>query len=153
MSLQPQRFGDRAVFAVEVGEVVSPGVRAVDLWAAGKHLTADDNLVFLPYFRRRLAEAVDQLRTRGLPPSPYPGRSPEEVFRRLHADENGLRERFWFLDWGETLDNVSGYAYLDGEFVIAFAFWRHGSEVFAVRVAPGDLIAVLAAAAEAIRSD
>jgi hypothetical protein len=26
--------------------------------------------------------------------------------------------------WGETIDNVSRYAYLDGDLVLVFAFWR-----------------------------
>jgi hypothetical protein len=37
-------FGDRATFAVEVGEPTAAALRVVDLWAAGTWLTTDDNV-------------------------------------------------------------------------------------------------------------
>ena len=55
-----RQFGDRTTFAVEVGGTATPGLRVVDLWAAGRRLTVDDNgpgvpdelreRIFDPYF-------------------------------------------------------------------------------------------------------
>jgi hypothetical protein len=42
----------------------------------------------------------------------------------LEQDETEFREQFWFMLWGETIDDVSRYAYLDGDLVLVFAFWR-----------------------------
>ena len=45
-------FGDKQRFAVEVGEFRgdSDRLRRVDLWAAGRWLTCDDNTAFVPQF-------------------------------------------------------------------------------------------------------
>jgi hypothetical protein len=69
---------------------------------------------------------ADRVRRRDVRPCPFPGRAPEEIFRLLHGDETGFREQFWFMQWGETLDNVSLYAYLNDDLVIVFQFWRAG---------------------------
>ena len=52
-----RRFGDRARFSVEVGEIIPVGLRTVDLWAGGKWLTTDDNAAFLPMFPRRTSRS------------------------------------------------------------------------------------------------
>jgi hypothetical protein len=39
------------------------------------------------------------------------------------ADETAFRESFWFMQWGEIIDNVARYAYLDDVLVLVFAFW------------------------------
>ena len=41
------QIGDRATFAAEVGARTSRDLRTVDLWAAGKLLTTDDNAAFV----------------------------------------------------------------------------------------------------------
>ncbi len=119
-----RRFGDRATFAIEIGEVTSPDLRVVDLWAAGSWLTTDDNVVYVPSFRHCLRSSAGHVRRRDVPPCPYPDRRPEEIYQVLHADQTAFREQFWFMAWGETVDNVSRYAYLDDDLVIVFAFWR-----------------------------
>jgi hypothetical protein len=46
-----ERFGDRETFAVEVGSSAgSAALRVVDIWAAGKRLTVDDNVAYIPSF-------------------------------------------------------------------------------------------------------
>ncbi|OKI79503.1 hypothetical protein A6A27_40595 [Micromonospora sp. CB01531] len=62
------------------------------------------------------------MRRRDVKPCPFPGRAPEEIFRLLHADETVFREQFWFMHWGETVDNVSTYAYLDDDLVFRLSF-------------------------------
>lgn len=124
--LMMRRFGDRASFSVEIGETTSPSLRAVDLWAGGKLLTTDDNTAFLPTFIHFLRSTAVQVRRRDVSPCPFPVRSPAEIFRLLDADdETDFREQFWLMHWGETVDNVTSYVYLDGDdLVIISGCWR-----------------------------
>jgi hypothetical protein len=78
-----------------------------------------------------------------------------EIFRLLQADETEFRERFWFMHWGPTVDNVSPYAWLDDDLVIVFAFWRERDpfpedlgRVFVARIPPDDFAATLEEAAD-----
>lgn len=155
-----RRFGDRGTFAVELGEVESPQLRIVDLWAAGTQLTTDDNSAFLPFFSPAMRSTAAQVRRRDVQPCPFPGRSPEDNFRRLERDKTEFRERFWFMQWGETVDNVSRYAYLDGDLVLVFAFWRsthlfpdERGRIFAARIPPDDFVATLVAAADLLDAE
>jgi hypothetical protein len=155
-----RRFGNRATFAVEVGEVESPQLRIVDLWAAGKRLTTDDNSAFLPSFCGAIRSTAEQVRRGDLRHCPFPGRSPKEIFRLLEQDETEFRERFWFMEWGETVDNVSRYAYLDGDLVLAFAFWRPThpfpddlGTIFVARLPPDEFVTTVLAAAELLDAE
>src|SRR5690242_13789783 len=81
-----ERFGDRATFAVEIDGVATPGLRVVDLWAAGRRLTVDDNAAYVPslvFYMRADAERVRQGR---VPACPFPGRGPAEIFELVYAD-------------------------------------------------------------------
>ncbi|KUJ46996.1 hypothetical protein [Micromonospora maris] len=155
-----RRFGDRATFAVEVGRVGSHQLRVVDLWAAGKRLTTEDNWAFLPFFIRVMRSSAAQVRRRDVKPCPFPGRAPEEIFRLLHADETEFREQFWFMRWGETVDNVSMYGYLDDDLVIVFEFWRDDhpfaedlSKVFIARIPPEEFVATVEEAAHLLDAE
>ncbi|MEV4637893.1 hypothetical protein AB0J80_11115 [Actinoplanes sp. NPDC049548] len=153
-----RRFGDRADFAVEIGVQQSPQLRVVDLWAAGKRLTTADNVAFVPFLARAMRSTAAQLRRRDVEPCPAPGREPGEIFALLHADQTDFRERFWFLEWGEIVDNVSRYAYRDDDnVVLVFAFWRADhpapedqGKVFVANLRPDALAAVLEGAADCI---
>ncbi|MBV1855922.1 hypothetical protein [Catellatospora tritici] len=138
-----ERIGDRATFAMEIGAYTG-GLRVVDIWAGGKRLTVDDNFAFVPAFLRLIRPDAARVRLRELPPSPFPGRPGEEVFRLLAADEE-QRYEYGFLRWGETVDNVSCVAYLDGELVLVFSFWRpthpvpaDRGRIFVARIDPDD---------------
>ena len=56
-------YGQRKRFAVTVGEVLGEGrqQRRVEVCAANRWLTCDDNLVYVPHFAGRLQSAVGQL--------------------------------------------------------------------------------------------
>nr|WP_245871036.1 hypothetical protein [Asanoa hainanensis] len=142
---------------MEIGEITPPSMRTVDLWAGGKWLTTDDNTVFLPVFINFLRSTAAQVDRRDVSPCPFPERSPEEIFRLLYADdETDFREQFWLLHWGETVDNVTSYVYLDGDdLVIVFSFWRADrpipedlGKVFVARIPPDEFVVVLEQAAD-----
>jgi hypothetical protein len=160
-----RRFGDRAKFAVEVSGVWPPPpapatgeLRTVDLWAAGKRLTTDDNTAFLPTFIGLLRSTAARVSHREVGPRPFPHRSPKDIFQLLHADdETAFRERFWLMHWGETVDNVTSYAYLDGDdLVIVFSHSRAEEglgEVFVARIAADEFAAVLDEAADLLDAE
>ncbi|MFG1839922.1 hypothetical protein ACGFH8_15920 [Micromonospora sp. NPDC049175] len=144
------RFGTRDTFAVEVGEILSPNLRVVDLWAAGKKLTTHDNVAYVPSLCHYMQTAAAEVRQRAIRPRPSRERSPEEIFRQFEADETDFRERYWFLQWSEIVDNVSCYAYLDDHLVIVFAFRRADhpfpedvGKVFVARIPPDEFAATL----------
>ena len=138
-----ERFGDRATFAVEVGGVATGRLRVVDLWVAGERLTVKDNAAYVPSLAYYMGLDAEKVRKREIPPSPFPGREPEEISRRLDADRTGFRQRFWFMQWTEIVDDVSIYAYLDDDLVIIFRFYQRPGEIFVSRIRPEDFLAVV----------
>ncbi|BCY10639.1 hypothetical protein [Actinoplanes sp. L3-i22] len=152
-----ERFGDRATFAVEIGGVATPGLRVVDVWAAGRRLTVDDNAAYVPSLAFYMRADAQRVRAGDLPACPFPGRSPEEIFGLVHADRTEFRERFWFLRWTEIVDNVSTYAYLDGDVVLGFRFWRDTHPVpeelgrfFTTRIPPEEFATIVENAVDAL---
>lgn len=128
-----QCFGDRSTFAIELGnsDDVSPDLRTVDVYADGRWLTCDDNVVYLPQFIGSLNDDLDWAITpegdkRDTPP--FPDRSPVENHRemlRLAIDDNDLHLFHSFMDWGPTSDNVSMHLFrIDGTAHRPFSFWR-----------------------------
>ncbi|WP_369937746.1 hypothetical protein [Plantactinospora sp. BB1] len=149
-----RRFGDRATFAVEVGEMKSPALRVVNLWAADKWLTTDDDVTYVPSISWYMRLDAQRVRQRDIRPCPFPGLAPEEILRLLHGDETDFREQFWFMRWGQSVDNVSAYAYLDDDLVIIFRFWRARhpfpedlGKVFVARIPPDEFAAIVEEAA------
>jgi hypothetical protein len=120
-------FGDKQRFAAEVGEFLrdSDQMRRVDLWAAGRWLTCDDNTVFIPQFCMSVSDTLNWLRSGCDLSLPYPGVSPVQTHRRLLVLDDGSREQFWFPRWGPTTDNVVGHVVREGEWLmITLEFWR-----------------------------
>jgi len=154
-----KRFGDRATFAVEVGPLEPSDLRIVDLWAADTLLTTEDNTAFVPSFSRFLRSSAVQVRRGEVKPCPFPEHPPEQSFHLLHPDQTGFREQYWFMRWGETVDNVSSYAYLNDDLVIVFTFWRtpqpflaNLGKVFVARIPPQEFVDTLDAAADYLDS-
>lgn len=150
-----RRVGDRTTFAIEIGEAVSADLRIVDVWAAGKRLTTDDNVAYVPSLLHYLRRAAARVCQREIRPCPFPEHSSEQIFRQLEADETGFREHYWFMRWSEMLDNVSSYAYLDDELVIIFAFRRDEhpapedrGKVLVAKIPPEHFATILLAAAD-----
>jgi hypothetical protein len=116
-------LGVRRRFAAGVGEWDN-GPRQVDLWAAGKWLTCDDNMAFVQQFRLAVLDTAAWLHAGHVSPLPFGGLSPEATHRRLMlragADgeteaEYAFRRRFRIMDWGPTTDNVAAHAFREAD--------------------------------------
>lgn len=153
-------FGDRARLGVEVGDWAGPALRRVDVWAAGQWLTCDDNMAFVPQFRRSVAETAAWLRAGHGAAVPYADLSAAAAHRRLIAgtgreeEDDALRSRFRvFGDWGPTTDDVEAFLFRHGERLeITWQFWReehllrhpaHVGMVFAVEIGAAELAGLL----------
>ncbi|MER5866255.1 hypothetical protein [Kitasatospora sp. NPDC002040] len=156
-------LGDRHTFAVEVG-VRDHALCRVDLWAAGKWLTCDDNTAFVGQFRRAVLETAGRLRSDGGSALPFDGLSPEATHRRLTlsagADDeteadHEFRSRFRALDWGPTTDNVTAYLFGAGDrSVLTVQFLRKehlprhpedAGEVFVAMIPTAEFVGILEA--------
>ncbi|MGK5683457.1 hypothetical protein [Actinoplanes sp. URMC 104] len=117
----------------------------MDVWAGGRRLTCRDNAAYVPTLVHHMRSAAELVRQRKVPPSPFPWRSPAEVFRLLNANDSELRQRFWLLrHWDEVLDNVETYAWLDDRLVIACRIRQPiRTDVFVARVTPGEFVATV----------
>ncbi|RKE23467.1 hypothetical protein [Streptomyces sp. TLI_171] len=163
-------LGDRARFAAEVGE---PGpLCRVDLWAAGKWLTCDDNMAYTPQFRRDVSMAAARLRSGEGSPLPFAGLSAEATHRRLARSagsddgaeaERELPSRFRALSWGPTTDGVTAFLFRERDrLVITLEFWREehlvnhpedAGAVFVVEIPAQEFAAILEGIAAALGGD
>ncbi|MFD6877541.1 MULTISPECIES: hypothetical protein [unclassified Streptomyces] len=142
-------LGDQLRFAAEVSGAGQ--LCQVDLWAAGRWLTCDDNVAYVPQFRRDVLATAAWLRSGKGSPLPFAGVSAEATHRRLmhsagdddesEADHR-LRGRFQVLLWGPTTDNVTAHLFREEDrLVITLEFWReehlvnHAQDAGAVFVA------------------
>lgn len=128
-----QLFGHRARFAIEIGEFhgESDNCRRVDVWAADRWLTCDDNTAYVPQFIGSVEGSVRYLisdhpfRRFG---RPYPELSPADNHRRLcavAATDNTESRNYAFMDWGPTADNVCMHLFQEGDTAfLPFSFWR-----------------------------
>ncbi|MEU2079345.1 hypothetical protein [Streptomyces sp. NPDC013489] len=157
-------LGDRFRFAAEVGE---PGpLCRVDLWAAGRWLTCDDNMAYVPAFRRAVLDTCAWLRSGEGSPLPFPGLSAEATHRRLLARamddaEPGVEPeadpeqhgQFQALLWGPTTDNVIAHLFREKDhLVIMLEFWREehlrnhpedAGAVFVVEIQAQEFVGIL----------
>lgn len=159
-------LGDKSRFAAEVGE---PGALCeVDLWAAGKWLTCDDNMAYTPQFRRDVLDTASWLRSGAGVPLPYAGLSAEATHRRFrqHAGDDEsevdyqLRSTCRVLLWGPTTDNVLAHLFREeDQLVITLEFWREKhllsrpedrGAVFVARIPSGEFIGILEGIAAAL---
>ncbi|MFJ3435647.1 hypothetical protein ACIPMU_19095 [Streptomyces cyaneofuscatus] len=160
-------LGDKCRFAAEAGE---PGpLCRVDLWAAGKWLTCDDGMAYVPQFRRDVLDTAAWLRSGEGSPLPFAGLSAEATHRRLmqragdddepEADYQ-LRDRFRVLLWGPTTDNVTAYLFREEDrLVITLSFWREeyllshpedAGAVFVVEIPAKEFVGILEGIAAAL---
>ena len=135
-------YGELTRFAITVAEVLSDngGSRRVDVWAADRWLTCDDNSVYVPHFAGSLQHAVGSLlsdprHSRG---RPYPELSVADNYRRLRADaktDNTEYLAYRFMDWGATADNVSMLLFREGGTAyLPFSFWEGEKGISPIRL-------------------
>ncbi|GIE69554.1 hypothetical protein Apa02nite_056620 [Actinoplanes palleronii] len=164
-----RRLGDRARLAVEVGEVWPPDaatgdLRTVDVWAGGTWLTTVDNTAYVPSFTHYLRRDAEQVRRRDVRTCPFPERSPEEICRLLYAQacagESDFSEQFRLMDWGPTADNVTCFAYLNGDELIITLVLRDDDhlpedqeKVVVARILADECVAVLTEAADLLDAE
>lgn len=127
------RFGDRSRFAIEIArdpDEPSGRLRVVDIYAANRWLTCDDNVAFVPQFNisvhremsRLLSPDADERYRR-----PFPELSPVETLRRIDSTEEDTNHysRHRVLSWGPTTDNVLAFLFVDENTAwLTFSFWR-----------------------------
>jgi hypothetical protein len=158
-------FGHQSRFAITVGEYLNDdgNSRRVDVWAADRWLTCDDNSVYIPHFAGCLQRAVGFLLSnpqhgRG---RPYPDLSVADNYRRLQADaetDNTEYLSYRFMGWGPTADNVTMLLFREGRVAyLPFSFWRPDhhdptelGQVFVSELPEWELAAVLHDAASAL---
>jgi hypothetical protein len=133
----------------------------VDVWAAGRWLTCDENTVYTPHFAGCLQRAVggllaDAQHNRG---RPFPDLSVADNYRRLRAEgDNTEYLAYRFMAWGPTADNVSMLRFQEGRTVyLPFTFSRpdhhdpaERDRVFVAELPDWELAAVLHEAAWAL---
>jgi hypothetical protein len=157
----------RSRFVFEIGPPIPDerhlyGMRQVDIWAANRWVTCDDNTVFIPAFVPHLDGAIDRLLSDLDSPRPFPNLSPADNHRRLlseaRAENKALHFRHLFLNWGPTTDNVIAHIFREGgRATIPFSFWREDhhdcselGQVFVTELPTNELIAVLLEATRAL---
>ena len=151
-------FGERSRVAAEVGRPWQrhQQLRRVDLWAADRHLTCDDNTAFVPQFVLGIEKSIAAIRSGSLV---RPQFSDDDMRRRVLGEDAGSS----FPGWGPTTDNVRGVLaqtkHAD-RLEFAFRFWRpthpivrERGTVFSVEIATEELVAVLTRVIDLLRRD
>ena len=166
-------FGSTRRFSIEVGDVWgdTDTSRRVDVVAADRWLTCEDNHAYGPHSAGRFARAVASLMSDPRAPNigrPYPELSPADNHRRLLAgmrseDDRDYREHaaYRFMDWGPIADNVHIHLFReDGIAFLPFSFFREDhhdpselGQVFVAQLPEWELACVLHDAAWAIMWD
>lgn len=105
----------------------------MDVWAADRWLTCDDNHALVTHFVGMLQRAVgfllaEEPQYRRVVGRPYPDLSVTDNHRRLLADaetDNSEHLAYRFMVWGPTADNVRMHLFREGETAfLPFSFWR-----------------------------
>src|SRR5688572_23806828 len=141
-----------------------PKQRLVDVYAAGRWLTCDDNTAYTPHFAGCLAHAAEWILRNDESTSvfrrPFPELSPAEKHRKLLAaakgdGDNTRHLQYRFIDWGPTALNGRAHLFVsDGIASSPFSFWRPGhheptgpGQIFVAELPERELVRVLHQAA------
>jgi hypothetical protein len=126
-------FGHPARFAITLKDFWGEGdaFRVVDVYAADRWLTCDDNHAYVPHFVGMLARTVRRLidepgyRDAG---RPFRDLTPADNHHQLcteASEDNSRYLDYRFMDWGPTADNVRMHYFREGDTAfLPFSFWR-----------------------------
>jgi hypothetical protein len=126
-------FGTRTGFGLEFHVERDPGLLCVDVLVGGLHVNTWDNAFYPPLLVKKLKDELSRFRAPTAPPTGFT--SPEESFRIAEAwvygdSGTGIRSgsdaeageeageelaRWEFLEWGECTDQVTAFAFPDGD--------------------------------------
>ncbi|MET9844055.1 hypothetical protein ACFZC6_38555 [Streptomyces ossamyceticus] len=124
-------FGTRTGFGLDFHVERDPGLLCVDVFVGGLPVNTWDNAFYPPLLVKKLKDELSRFRA---PTAPPPGfTSPEESFRiaedwiygdsgtwtrsgaEAEADAGEELARWEFLEWGECTDQVTAFAFPDGD--------------------------------------
>jgi|SRR5688572_18766059 len=158
-------IGQRSRFAFVIGPPAPEGKsadhREVDIYAAGRWVTSDDSVAYVPQFVDGLRHTLAHLLRRGAEGGfvlPRAEMSVADNHRRLLGGpetEDARLAHAFMNNWGPTTDNVLAHLFLrDGMALVSFSFWRpthHDprelGEVFVAELPERELLWVLHEAA------
>ncbi|QFR02286.1 hypothetical protein F9278_00465 [Streptomyces phaeolivaceus] len=118
-------FGSQTAFGLEFHVERDPGLLCVDVFIGGLHANTWDNAFYPPLLVKKLKDELERFRTPTTPPNGFT--SPSEAFRIaenwMHADTDthtahgaeAALARCAFLEWGECTDDVTAFAFPDGD--------------------------------------
>lgn len=118
-------FGSRTGFGLEFHVERDPGLLCVDVFVGGLHVNTWDNAFYPPLLVKKLKDELGRFRTPTAPPVGFT--SPSEAFRiaeswmyddaRTGASSGAeaALARCVFLEWGECTDEVTAFAFPDGD--------------------------------------
>ncbi|MFC3980526.1 hypothetical protein [Streptosporangium jomthongense] len=114
-------LGSRAGFGLEFHIERDPGLLCVDVFVGGLHVNTWDNAFYPPLLVKKLRDELGRFRTPAARPVGFT--SPSESFliaeNGLYGDAGTDAEaalaRCVFLEWGECTDEVTAFAFPDGD--------------------------------------
>ncbi|MET9340894.1 hypothetical protein [Nonomuraea sp. NPDC003804] len=118
-------FGSRTGFGLEFHVEQDPGLLCVDVFVGGLHVNTWDNAFYPPLLVKKLTDELSRFRTPTAPPVGFT--SPSESFRIAESwmyddastgaspGAEAALARCVFLEWGECTDEVTAFAFPDGD--------------------------------------
>ncbi|WP_354637351.1 hypothetical protein [Kitasatospora camelliae] len=121
-------FGSRTGFGLEFHVEQDPGLLCVDVFVGGLHVNTWDNAFYPPLLVKKLKDELSRFRTPTAPPVGFT--SPSESFRTAESwlydmydaaatgtapGAEAALARCVFLEWGECTDEVTAFAFPDGD--------------------------------------
>ncbi|MDX2823080.1 hypothetical protein PV416_18680 [Streptomyces ipomoeae] len=118
-------FGSRTGFGLEFHVEHDPGLLCVDVFVGGLHVNTWDNAFYPPLLVKKLKDELGRFRTPTAPPAGFT--SPSESFCIAESwmydntstgpapGAEAALAQCVFLEWGECTDEVTAFAFPDGD--------------------------------------
>jgi len=138
--------GDKTRLAFEIGAYwkSSKQHQHINVWLAGRHLTAEDDLVYLPSFYTHLEEEIVVVESASWRRTDFAGMSQEEIFRHLENDECHNHR---VLRYDATVCRFDSFYFEEGtNGVFLCSTWppdQEAGHVFGVQISRSEFLSVL----------